>query len=281
MMNRGRVQETIGSFSVGSAASGLLAATGAMHLDLYLTGYRSIPTIGWLFLLQVIAAFGFALLVALTHNPLAALAAAGFSLSTLGGYLLSLWIGLFNFKETRTTAGIVAGLIEVTAFALLALLAVEPLSTSVPLSPSPRPIADRLCRSGRPLRTAVAATAVVATALLGIVLASAGGAEPPAVGGQTELMTTQIHETTVLTNHQGFTLYWFALDGPSKSRCYGGCAAYWPPVIGVPTAGPGVTGKLGTTKRSDGRSRQLTTTILSTPTSAIRLRVRRMATGST
>ena len=38
--------------------SGLLIATAAIHLDLYLTGYRTIPTIGWLFLLQVIAAFG-------------------------------------------------------------------------------------------------------------------------------------------------------------------------------------------------------------------------------
>ena len=37
---------------------GLLIASGAIHLDLYLTGYRTIPTIGWLFLLQVIAAFG-------------------------------------------------------------------------------------------------------------------------------------------------------------------------------------------------------------------------------
>ena len=40
------------------AGSGLLIATAAVHLDLYLTGYRTIPTIGWLFLLQVIAAFG-------------------------------------------------------------------------------------------------------------------------------------------------------------------------------------------------------------------------------
>jgi hypothetical protein len=39
------------------AGSGLLIATAAIHLDLYLTGYRSIPTIGWLFLSQVIAAF--------------------------------------------------------------------------------------------------------------------------------------------------------------------------------------------------------------------------------
>ena len=235
------------------AGPGLLAGTGAIHLDLYLTGYRSIPTIGWLFLLQVIAAFGLALLVALTRSPLAALAAAGFSLSILGGYLLSLWIGLFNFKETRTTAGIVAGLIEVTAFALLTLVAVEPLVEHVSRSAHPRgPVADRVRRSGRPFRTATAATAVLATVLLGIALASAGGAEAPAVGGHAELVTTQVRGTTVLTNRKGFTLYWFALDGPSKSRCYGGCAAYWPPVIGVPTAGPGVVGRLGTTKRSDG-----------------------------
>ena len=43
--------------------SGLLIATAAIHLDLYLTGYRTIPTIGWLFLLQVIAAFGLGLAV--------------------------------------------------------------------------------------------------------------------------------------------------------------------------------------------------------------------------
>ncbi len=43
--------------------SGLLIAAAAIHLDLYLTGYRTIPTIGWLFLLQVIAALGLALAV--------------------------------------------------------------------------------------------------------------------------------------------------------------------------------------------------------------------------
>ena len=45
------------------AGAGLLTAAGAIHLDLYLTGYRTIPVIGWLFLLQVIAAFGLALAV--------------------------------------------------------------------------------------------------------------------------------------------------------------------------------------------------------------------------
>src|SRR6478752_8639923 len=108
------------------AGSGLLIATAAIHLDLYLTGYRTIPTIGWLFLLQVIAAFGLGLAVLaipsrlVTLSRLAAAAGAGFALATLGGYLLSVWIGLFGFKEVRTTAGIVAGLIEVAAFAVLA-----------------------------------------------------------------------------------------------------------------------------------------------------------------
>jgi hypothetical protein len=115
------------------AGAGLLAVAGAMHLDLYLTGYRSIPVIGWLFLLQVIAAFALAAAVLVSGSRLAAAAGAGFALSTLGGYLLSVWIGLFGFKEIRTTAGIAAGVIEVSAFAALAVLALSPpRSTSRP-----------------------------------------------------------------------------------------------------------------------------------------------------
>jgi predicted lipoprotein with Yx(FWY)xxD motif len=34
--------------------------------------------------------------------------------------------------------------------------------------------------------------------------------------------------------------------------CYGDCATYWPPVTGSPSAGPGITGKVGTTTRRDG-----------------------------
>jgi len=51
------------------AGGGLLMAAGAIHLDLYLTGYQSIPTIGWLFLLQVIAAFGLGAVVRTSVNP--------------------------------------------------------------------------------------------------------------------------------------------------------------------------------------------------------------------
>ena len=131
------------------AGAGLLIATGAIHLDLYLTGYRTIPTIGWLFLLQVIAAFALALAVLVTGGRhviagrLAAAAGAGFALATLGGYLLSVWIGLFGFKEVRTTAGIVAGVIEVAAFAVLAALALAPAQADAagqaPATTRPRP----------------------------------------------------------------------------------------------------------------------------------------------
>ena len=38
----------------------------------------------------------------------------------------------------------------------------------------------------------------------------------------------------------------------NKSVCYGDCASYWPPVPGNMSAGPGVTGKIGTITRTDG-----------------------------
>src|SRR5580698_9573416 len=120
------------------AGGGLLIATAAIHLDLYLTGYRTIPTIGWLFLLQVIAAFGLGLAVLaiprrhVAASRLAAAAGAGFALATLGGYLLSVWTGLFGFTEVRTGAGVAAGVVEVAAFAVLAALALAPATAGPP-----------------------------------------------------------------------------------------------------------------------------------------------------
>ncbi len=108
------------------AGAALLAATAAIHLDLYLTGYNSIPTIGVLFLFQIIAAFLLAIAVAATGSRIAAVSGAGFAISTLGGYLLTVWFGLFGFKEVRTTAGIVAAVIEIAAFVVLAGLALMP-----------------------------------------------------------------------------------------------------------------------------------------------------------
>jgi len=233
--------------------AGLLFATGGLHLDLYLTGYRTIPTIGWLFLLQVIASFGLGALVVVTSSRLVSAGGAGFALSTLGGYVLSVWVGLFGFKEVPTTAGAVAGLIEVSAFAVLGFLAVAPSGRPGARSLYPaRPLADRQRARARRLEVLVGAAALVATALLVVAVATGAGPRAGATGGRPELRVRQIAGKTVLTNAGGFTLYRFAPDSASKSRCYGTCAAYWPPLTGAPRAGPGVTGKLGTIKRSDG-----------------------------
>jgi predicted lipoprotein with Yx(FWY)xxD motif len=207
--------------------------------------------IGWLFLLQVIAAFGLAAAVLVSGSRLAAAAGAGFALSTLGGYLLSVQFGLFGFKEIRTTAGIIAGLIEVAAFAALAVLALSPAEQRQPASPaaSRSAVLARLQAGVPGAGRAAAAVSVAALVLLGISVAGASGPGTSAAGG---LDTAKIGGVTVLTSAKGFTLYWFAPDTPSKSNCNGGCAAYWPPVTGTPAAGPGVPGKLGTIKRSDG-----------------------------
>src|SRR6516225_7592334 len=158
---------------VGGA--GLLAATGAIHLDLYLTGYQSIPTIGGLFLLQVITAFGLAAAVLATGRRLTAVAGAGFALATLGGYLVSVWVGLFGFTEIRTTAGIVAGVIEVAAFAALAALAAAPAPRGQQAGPATPggPLLARL-RAGSPgAGPAVAGISLTVLAVFGVSVARA------------------------------------------------------------------------------------------------------------
>jgi predicted lipoprotein with Yx(FWY)xxD motif len=226
----------------------LLAVSAGIHLDLYLTGYRKIPTIGWLFLLQVIAGFMLTIAALVTRSRFAAGASAALALSTLGAYLLAVWIGLFGFREIRTRAGIAAGLIEVAAFATLALAAV----TADP--------ARRAAGSGRRARAqsavslvvgGVSAVSVAALALLGVAVVSAPGSPGVANIGAT-LKTAKIGGVNVLTNADGLTLYWFAPDTSTSSTCTGSCAAYWPPVSGAPTAGRGVTGRLGTIKRPGG-----------------------------
>jgi predicted lipoprotein with Yx(FWY)xxD motif len=110
----------------------------------------------------------------------------------------------------------------------------------------------------------LASAAVVAAALIVAACASSGsgstGSTPsraaaPASGmaaSGSALKTTAINGATVLTNAKGFTVYSFAPDTPTTSKCNGSCARFWPPVTGPATAGAGVTGKLSTIKRSDG-----------------------------
>jgi predicted lipoprotein with Yx(FWY)xxD motif len=118
-------------------------------------------------------------------------------------------------------------------------------------------------KAPNPLRMLLAVLAVAAaTAVLAACgssgSSSAGGSgststsSPVATTAGSSLKTATIGGAAVLTNAQGFAVYSFAPDTMTKSDCNGACAAAWPPVKGPATAGAGLTGKLGTIKRSDG-----------------------------
>jgi hypothetical protein len=105
------------------AAAALMIASALIHLRLWGSfRYRAIPTIGPLFLLQAIAGVVLALLVAAVRRVWSVLVAFGFVASTIGGFLLSVNVGLFGFQDGwgAPWAGN-AFAIEVAALVLLAI----------------------------------------------------------------------------------------------------------------------------------------------------------------
>jgi hypothetical protein len=81
------------------AVAACLAATGYLHTDLYLHGYRSIPFVGVSFLLLASGSFAVAVLLIASGSPVLRLLAAGLVAGALFGFLLSRTVGLFGFTE--------------------------------------------------------------------------------------------------------------------------------------------------------------------------------------
>ena len=98
----------------------------------------------------------------------------------------------------------------------------------------------------------LAATLLIAACGSSTSSTGSGSTSSAPAASSSALKTTKIGGVTVLTNAKGFTLYWFVPDTSTTSKCNGSCATYWPPLKGPATAGAGVSGKLGTIKRSDG-----------------------------
>jgi len=98
---------------------------------------------------------------------------------------------------------------------------------------------------------AVAAAALVACSSSGTSSASSPSSSGPAAAAAGTVKTATIGGATVLTSSKGFTLYSFAPDTSTTSKCNGACAQNWPPVKGPVTAA-GFTGTFSTIKRSDG-----------------------------
>jgi predicted lipoprotein with Yx(FWY)xxD motif len=120
--------------------------------------------------------------------------------------------------------------------------------------------APRVSSGPARLRILLALPAAVAAAAALVACSSAGASSSSSSGSSTSspaaaaagaVKTATIAGATVLTDSKGFTLYSFAPDTPTASKCNGTCAQNWPPVRGPVTAS-GVTGTFGTIKRSDG-----------------------------
>ncbi|MFJ2779514.1 MULTISPECIES: DUF6529 family protein [unclassified Kitasatospora] len=76
-----------------------LAASGYIHAQLYIDGYRFVHIIGSLFLLQASTAFAVAALLLLAAPLLLRIAAAAIAIGSLAGFTASRTIGLFGFSE--------------------------------------------------------------------------------------------------------------------------------------------------------------------------------------
>jgi len=117
--------------------------------------------------------------------------------------------------------------------------------------------------AGRHPRRRILALSVAAAALTvaGCSSDSSGAAPGPIPTANGDAVSAQATSLgSILVDGRGRTVYEFANDTGSTSTCTGSCASVWLPVAApatLPASEPGVTGKLGSTTRSDG-TRQLT-----------------------
>ncbi|HEV7828703.1 MAG TPA: hypothetical protein VGP04_07590 [Pseudonocardiaceae bacterium] len=102
--------------------AGLTGAMGWIHLQLWLDGYREVPVVGILFLLNAIGAVALATALLLAPGRLlgaAAVVTAVFTAGTLAGLVLSLTVGLFGVHESLQTPLVAATLIVESAGVLV------------------------------------------------------------------------------------------------------------------------------------------------------------------
>lgn len=85
----------------GLAAAGVFLAA-VVHLDLWVQGFRSISTIGPLFMLNFVAGMIIGVGVLVWRHWLPALLAAGFGAATVIAFWISVVHGLFGVKETTS-----------------------------------------------------------------------------------------------------------------------------------------------------------------------------------
>ncbi|HET9897841.1 MAG TPA: hypothetical protein VFQ44_23165 [Streptosporangiaceae bacterium] len=105
------------------ADAGLLIASGAIHFHLWEMpgGYRTVPTLRILFLVQGAACVLAAIALLVTRHLLIVAGSALLMAGTIAGFILARTVGIFGFKLpfSTTEANIVLG-VEIAAIVLLA-----------------------------------------------------------------------------------------------------------------------------------------------------------------
>ncbi|MFG1807686.1 hypothetical protein [Streptomyces sp. NPDC049040] len=79
--------------------AGTVTESGYLHAKLYIDGYRFVPHIGTMFLIQAAVSFAVAALLLFAGAPVLHLMAAGTALGALGGFALSRTVGVWGFTE--------------------------------------------------------------------------------------------------------------------------------------------------------------------------------------
>jgi hypothetical protein len=105
------------------AIAATLAASGYIHAQLYITGYRYIHIIGVMFLIQAGVSFALAVLLPFGGPLMLRIAAAGAAAGALGGFAASRTIGVFGFTERGlqpSPQSLISVLVEAATLLLLA-----------------------------------------------------------------------------------------------------------------------------------------------------------------
>lgn len=115
-----------------AASAVTIAASGYIHAQLYVDGYRYIHVVGAMFLLQAAVSFAVAaiLLTAVILRPsmLIDVVAAGTTLGALAGFVASRTIGVFGFTEhglQPAPQALTSILVEIATLVLLAVVALR------------------------------------------------------------------------------------------------------------------------------------------------------------
>lgn len=82
------------------AGGALIAATAAIHLHLWLSGYRFVPTLGDLFMAQAVTGFVLGLALVADRRPVLAVVGAGYMAASAIGLILSDTVGFVGIHDT-------------------------------------------------------------------------------------------------------------------------------------------------------------------------------------